>query len=307
MAKNTIKNNPEVFTPDTVQEYLNTDGSVPEEFANLTLRSVAEESIFPAIAGFEAMDGLNKRFTVETKGAGAYWVGEGERIQTDKAEWKQVEMAAHKVAVILPTTNEFLNWGLSDYFNFMTPKVAKAFAKAIDEALILNVENPFKFSMDQSATAANQVIDGGLTTENIFKAEDMLADGNHTPTDFIGNGRNTQILRHAVDQVGDDTIRLYDRQGNTLDGIPVHDLRSDKFDKETMYLVDNDLIRYGIPQQLEMKISDSAQLSTVKASDGGSVNLFEQDMVATRYTMYFGAMIIDDSAVVKIQKGAAVK
>ncbi|MCO6063082.1 phage major capsid protein, partial [Pseudomonas sp. MOB-449] len=53
---------------------------------------------------------------------------------------------------------------------------------------------------------------------------------------------------------------------------------------------------YGIPQLIEYKIDETAQLSTVKNEDGTPVNLFEQDMVALRATMHVALHIADAKA-----------
>src|SRR5690625_7432733 len=91
----------------------------------------------------EPMTKQKKVFNYLAKGPGAYWVGEGQRIQTSKAEWLQDEMEAKKLGVILVASREFLQYSLSDLFNQMKPKIGDAFYMKFDEAEHLNVYNLF--------------------------------------------------------------------------------------------------------------------------------------------------------------------
>ena len=63
-------------------------------------------------------------------------------------------------------------------------------------------------------------------------------------------------------------------------------------------------MRYGIPFNINFKISEEAQLSTLTNEDGTPVNLYEQELVALRATMDIGFMVIKDEAFAKIQPNA---
>ena len=68
-----------------------------------------------------------KTFTYLAEGPGAYWVSEGEKIQTSKAEWLTATMEAKKLGVILPVSKEFLTYTVSDFFAQMREAIAEAF------------------------------------------------------------------------------------------------------------------------------------------------------------------------------------
>lgn len=76
-------------------------------------------------------------------------------------------------------------------------------------------------------------------------------------------------------------------------------------DKGNLYTGDFDYLRYGIPFNINFKISEEAQLSTLTNEDGTPVNLYEQELVALRATMDIGFMVIKDEAFAKIQTKAA--
>ena len=96
--------------------------------------------------------------------------------------------------------------------------------------------------------------------------------------------------------------QIYDRSANTIDGLPVVDLKS--LDKGTLYAGDFNYMFYGIPYNISFKISEEAQLSTLTNEDGTPVNLFEQELIALRATMDVGFMIVKDEAFGKISPKA---
>lgn len=291
----------ETFDPDNVMLQDAKSGAIPHEFGEGIVKDVIENSKVMQLGVHEPMTKQKKVFNYLAKGPGAYWVGEGQRIQTSKAEWLQVEMEAKKLGVILVASREFLQYSLSDFFNQMQPKIGEAFYKKFDEAAILNVDNPFAQSIEQSVIAADNVLSEALTTDAIFKLEDLVTDEDYEPNAFISKTQNRSLLRPLVDGEGLTSVRLYDRSTNELDGLPVVDLKSGELAKGHIYTGDFDQIRYGIPYNINYSISEEAQLSTVVASDGNPVNLYEQELIAIRATMDIGFMVIKDEAFAKLE------
>ncbi|HDH6395032.1 TPA: phage major capsid protein, partial [Staphylococcus aureus P091554] len=115
---------------------------------------------------------------------------------------------------------------------------------------------------------------------------------------FISKTQNRSLLRKIVDP--ETKERIYDRNSDTLDGLPVVNLKSSNLKRGELITGDFDKLIYGIPQLIEYKIDETAQLSTVKNEDGTPVNLFEQDMVALRATMHVALHIADDKAFAKL-------
>lgn len=62
-------------------------GFVPTEQAKGIMKDVARGSSVLRLSKVEPMKSDKKKFPVMTEGPGAYWVGEGERIKTSKAQW----------------------------------------------------------------------------------------------------------------------------------------------------------------------------------------------------------------------------
>lgn len=292
----------QTYDPDNVTMYEHKDGTIPEKYNKLILKEIMNGSKVMQLAKYEEMDSKEKKFEYFAKGPGAYWVGEGEKIQTSKPQWMQATMVAKKLGVIVPCSREFLHYKMSDFFEQMKPKIAEAFYKKFDEAAILNVENPFPQSVEESALAAGNLISGGITYDNILAMEDALNDEDYDVNAFISTKKNRSTLRN-VNKVQNSVIveSLYDRGANTIDGQPVADLKS--LEKGNLYAGDFDYMYYGIPFGMSYKIDESAQLSTLQNEDGTPVNLFEQELAALRVTMDVAFMIVKDEAFVKLEAG----
>lgn len=294
----------QTYDPDNVTMYEHKDGTIPEKYNKLILKDVMDGSKVMQLAKYEEMDSKEKKFEYFAKGPGAYWVGEGEKIQTSKPQWLQVTMVAKKLGVIIPCSREFLHYKMSDFFEQMKPKIAEAFYKKFDEAAILNIENPFPQSVDASALAAGNLISGGITYDNILAMEDALNDEDYDVNAFISTKKNRSTLRnvHKIEN-GVVVESLYDRGANTIDGLPVADLKG--LERGNLYAGDFDYMYYGIPFGMSYKIDESAQLSTLKNADGTPVNLFEQELAALRVTMDVAFMIVKDEAFVKLEAGTS--
>ncbi len=290
----------QTWNPDNVTVFEHKDGTIPDKYNDLILKDVMEGSKVMQLAKYEEMDSKEKKFEYFAKGPGAYWVGEGEKIKTSKPQWLTAKMVAKKLGVIVPCSRELLHYKVSDFFDKMKPKIAEAFYKKFDEAVIMNMDNPFPQSLEESIMESGNSISTGLTYDNILALEDILSDGDFDVNAFISTKKNRSTLRN-VQKIENGVVveTLYDRANNTLDGYPVVDLKS--LEKGTLYAGDFDYMYYGIPYGMSYKISEEAQLSTLTNEDGTPVNLFEQELVALRVTMDVAFMIVKDNAFAKLE------
>lgn len=288
------------WNPDDVTVFEHKDGTIPDKYNELILKDVMEGSKVMQLAKYEEMDSKEKKFEYFAKGPGAYWVGEGQKIKTSKPQWLNAKMVAKKLGVIVPCSRELLHYKVSDFFDKMKPKIAEAFYKKFDEAVIMNLDNPFPQSLEESIMESGNSISTGLTYDNILALEDILSDEAFDTNAFISTKKNRSTLRN-VQKIENGVVveTLYDRANNTLDGYPVVDLKS--LEKGTLYAGDFDYMYYGIPYGMSYKVSEEAQLSTLTNEDGTPVNLFEQELVALRVTMDVAFMIVKDNAFAKLE------
>ncbi len=287
------------FDPDNVLLQDAKNGSVPSEQGTLILKETMSNSVMMQLAKYEEMNKQEKEFNYLAEGVGAYWVGEGEVIQTSKPQWLSAKMVAKKIGVIVPVSREFLQYSVTNFFNEVRPLIAEAFYKKFDEATILNVDNPFEFSVQGAVEAAEAVVEGDLTYENLIALYGLLNDADHDPNAFISKRNNATAFRGITE--GTQEVPLYDRSNNTLDGIPIANLKSSNMEKGELFAGDFDFVRYGIPYNLNYSISEEAQLSSVVDENGDPVNLWERELMAIRATMDVGFMVLKDDAFAKIE------
>ncbi len=292
------------FNPDNVMLYEKIAGEIPSEYNKLVLEEVMQNSKVMQLAKYEEMKGKEKSFEYFAEGPGAYWVGEGEKIETTKAKMLQVKMEAKKLATIVVVSREYLNYKMSDFFTEMQSKIAEALYKKFDEAAILGVDNPFAQSIQKSVTTTDKIIKNAINYDSILELGDLVLEEDIEPNAFISKAQNRSALRGAIKTENGVAISLFDKSNNTIDGLPAVNLKSAEMEKGTLFTGDFDHMRYGIPFNIKYSISEEAQLSTIKNPDNSPVNLFEQELIAMRVTMDVGLMIIKDEAFAKLEAPA---
>lgn len=293
---------PQTFNPDNVLLSQKPDGELLPNFNNVVLKDVRDQSLVTQLGRYEEMDGQEKKFQFQTDGVSAYWVDEGQKIQTTKPTMAEATMRAHKLGVIVLASREFLTYTWTDFFNEIRPQLAEAFRLKLDEAAILNVDNPFKNSIEQAVQSTGNVLENAeITYDNVLALEDILYAHDVDPNAFISKRQNRTALREAG--VSENGVRreIYDRTANEIDGIYVADFPSTNFEKGNLYAGDFDSLRYGIPFPINYKISEEGQLSTITNEDGSPVNLFEQELIAMRATMDVAVHILKDNSFAKLQ------
>src|SRR5690606_37519512 len=206
------------FNPDNVLLQDAKTSSIPEEQGTLVVKEVMNNSVMMQLAQYEEMTKQKKTFQYLAEGVGAYWVGEGEVIQTSKPQWLSAEMVAHKLGVIVPVSREFLTYSVTNFFNEVRPLIAEAFYKKFDNATILNVDNPFAQSIEESVVTAGTVVEGAINFENVDAVIGHIEDADLEPNAWISKRSNNSALRTVLDAQKNP---LYDRTAGTLDGSPL--------------------------------------------------------------------------------------
>ena len=294
----------QTFNPAKVLVSQKPDGTLHKEFTDIIMKEVAQNSIVMQLGKYHEMDGKQEKTVhVQTDGVSAYWVNETETIKTDKPEIVPVTLRAHKLGIILLASREALNYTWEKFFEDMKPQIVEAFYTKIDEAGLLGHETPFANSVAKAAKDASKVIGGPVTYENILKLEDKLLDDDIEINAFVSRVSNRSALRDARDG---DKKTIYDKDTNKLDGTVVVDMKSKQFKKGDLLAGDFDNLIYGVPYNINYKISEEGQITTVKNADGTPVNLFEQEMIAIRCTMDIAVMITKTNAFAKLTDAANV-
>lgn len=292
----------QTFNPDKVLVSEKKDGTFTKKMTDIIMKDVAENSVVMQLGQYHEMDGLQEKTVyVQTDGVSAYWVNETEKIKTDKPEVVPVTLKAHKLGIILVASREALNYTWKKFFEDMKPQIVEAFYTKIDEAGLLGHETPFANSVAKSAKDSSQVVVGPINYENLLKLEDKLYEADINPNAFVSKIQNRSALRESRDG---DKKTIYDKATNTIDGITTVDLKSKQFKKGDLLAGDFNSLIYGVPYNINFKISEEGQISTMKNSDGTPINLFEQEMVAIRVTMDIAVMVTKANAFAKLTASA---
>ena len=240
----------------------------------------------------------------------AYFVGEGQKIGTAKVKAKSYVLEARKLAVILPVTEEVLNYTWTDYFESIKDKIVDLFNKKIDGAAFLGLySNPFGANVLDAAKAASNVVSGDITLDNIYAVEDK---SEKEPNAFVGHRTINRTLRSIRDDVNGGQ-HVFTKPANPnatgeLDGLPYAQLQlqdGQNYPAGTLLTGNFNGLVYGIPNgtNLRLKIADQATLPKVQHStpDSGDVHLFEQDMQALRAIFEIAVAIPNNEAFAAIQ------
>lgn len=277
-------------------------GFVPVEQATEIMKDVARGSSILRLSKVSQMESDTKKIPVMTEGAGAYWVGEGERIKTSKAGWIYPELKAKKLAVIIPVTKEKLNDTTIDVFSELKESIAEAFYKAIDAAAIFGTNSPFERNIMKCVEKAGNKIEIGTNGEG--KLDLDVADAMATVEDagYDVNGFAAKIgIKNSL-------RKLRDGNGNQLfvDGVngkelysqPIEFSRNGAWDKTKAELVgaDWDKSLVGIRDSLEYEILKEATLEGTVDNDGKPISLAEQDLIGIKATMRLAYLPIKDEA-----------
>lgn len=288
----------QTFNPEKVLVSEKKDGTFTKKMTDIIMKDVAENSVVMQLGQYHEMDGLQeKNVYVQTDGVSAYWVNETEKIKTDKPEVVPVTLKAHKLGIILVASREALNYTWEKFFEDMKPQIVEAFHTKIDEAGLLGHETPFANSVAKAAKDSSQVVVGPINYQNLLELEDKLYEADINPNAFVSKVQNRSALRESRDG---DKKSIYDKATNTIDGITTVDLKSKQFKKGDLLAGDFNSLIYGVPYNINFKISEEGQISTMKNSDGTPINLFEQEMVAVRVTMDIAVMVTKANAFAKL-------
>lgn len=288
----------QTFNPDKVLVSEKKDGTFTKQMTDIIMKDVAENSVVMQLGQYHEMDGLQEKTVyVQTDGVSAYWVNETEKIKTDKPEVVPVSLKAHKLGIILVASREALNYTWQKFFDDMKPQIVEAFYTKIDEAGLLGHETPFANSVAKAAKDSSQVVVGPINYQNLLELEDKLYEADINPNAFVSKVQNRSALREARDG---DKKSIYDKATNTIDGITTVDLKSKQFKKGDLLAGDFNSLIYGVPYNINFKISEEGQISTMKNADGTPINLFEQEMVAVRITMDIAVMVTKADAFAKL-------
>ena len=302
----------QTFNPDNVllSETLGKE-ITSEQITNLFTDELIKTSKLIQLGQKVEMEGKMVRKGVELgELTDAYFVGEGQKIGTAKVKTNSYVLEARKIAVILPVTEEVLNYTWTDYFETIKDKIVDLFNKKIDGAAFLGLyDDPFGANVLKAAKDAQNVVQGDISLEKIYEVEDK---SEKEPNAFVGHRTINRTLRGIRDDVNGGQ-HVFTKPANPnatgeLDGLPYAQLQlqsGQTYPAGTLLTGNFNGLVYGIPNgtNLRLKIADQATLSKVQntGTTPGDVHLFEQDMQALRAIFEIAVAIPNNEAFAAIE------
>lgn len=277
-------------------------GFVPAEQAKEIMKDVARGSSILRLSKVSNMESDTKKIPVMTEGPGAYWVGEGERIQTSKAGWIYPELKAKKLAVIIPVTKEKLNDTTIAVFEELKEPIAEAFYKAIDAAAIFGTNSPFASNIMSCVEASGNKIEletngAGKLDLDVSDAMALVEEAGYDVNGFVAKIGIKNSLRKLRDANGNQLF-AEGVNGKEFYSLPIEFSRNGAWDKTKAEIVgaDWDKSLVGIRASIEYEILKEATLEGTVDEDGKPISLAEQDMIAIKATMRLAYLPIKDEA-----------
>lgn len=274
-------------------------GFVPTETAQEIQKLVARGSTVLRMGKTTPMKSDRKKVPVMVEGPGAYWVGEGERIQTSKATWIFPELTAKKLAVIIPVTKEKMEDATVDVFEELKPVIAESFYTAIDAAALFGTNSPFAKSVFAAAAAADHIIVVGANKTLDLDVSDTMALV-ETSCDVNGFAAHYGIkndLRKMRDNNGN-ALYVPGTDTSTLYSEPIEFSRNNAWDRKKAEVMAGDWnkLLIGVRDDIQYEILKEATLQSTVDADGKPLSLAEQDMVGIKATMRIAVLPIKDDA-----------
>lgn len=273
-------------------------GFIPEEISSEIIKDVARGSSIIRLSKAEEMKTDEKKVPVMTSGAGAYWVGEGERIKTSGASWIYPKLKAKKLGVIIPVTKEKLNDTTIDVFSELRESIAEAFYKTIDAACIFGTSSPFETSLfGKIKTAGNVIPATGKIDIDVSDAMSKVEENGFDVNGFTATIGLKGTLRKLRDNNGA-SLFIEGTNQKEFYSQPIEFVRNGAWDKEKATIIGGEwkYSLFGLKQGIEFEILKEATLQNTLDSDGNPISLAEQDMIAIKATMRVAYLCVKENA-----------
>lgn len=273
---------------------------IPEEVSREIIQDTPQSSAVMQVARrLPNMSRKQQRMPVLSSLIDAYFVtGDTGLKQTSEMAWDNKYIYAEELAVIVPIPEAVLNDADYDIWGEVKPRIAQAFGKAFDAAVLHGTNAPTAWPDDlvTAATSAgnsvtlgtgSDIYDDLMGTDGVLAA--VEADG-YAVSGHVAAMSMKARLRGLRDSNGQPIFlrSMVDRTVYELDGAPVTFPANGAIDPTSALLFAGDWqqIVYAIRQDITFKLLDQAVIT-----DGaGNIvyNLPQQDMVALRAVLRLG-------------------
>lgn len=263
---------------------------VPDEYANLLIEGIRDESAALSLAGnVQTTSAKTMNFPVLTDTPEAAFVGEGEKKPTSGAGFSQFTINVKKLAVIVPMTTELLDDAVYDPRVLIDAPVRRAFGRLIDQHILGYspagpVSTNFDNALCDTSAAAYLGAEKDTLRLSISDAMGKVEANGYSPNGVILPSDARQYLRDARKAV-EATDVLYQGTDWAYGMRTGYSSNLQPMDSENTGPIgivgDFSNLVVRMRQDISVAVSDQA----VVTINGEAVSLWERNMVAVRYEM----------------------
>jgi HK97 family phage major capsid protein len=285
---------------------------VPQELSNEVLQDIPASSVAMQLSTVRRMSSRTYRQPVLDALPEAFWLSQTSTNhdaalkQTTKMDWSHFTMEVAEIAVIVPLPDSLVDDENIPLWAEIRPRVASAFAKKIDEAVLYGTDRPSVWTTDA-------IVPGAIAAGNTTTAHDPSTPGNgDTAADLAKVG--LQLAEQGYDLSAFVTgpgyqYKLFqERDANgqpiygpaqgtnpaTIFGQPFLQVKSGVWDASAAEVITGDFSRsiIGLRQDITYTMHTDGVISD---SDGKVLlNLMQQDAKAMRAVMRLAHVVVND-------------
>lgn len=283
-----------------IERQTGSDPLVPEPVAAEVIQQMPAASVVMSLARRFTMPALTHRLPVLSVLPHAYFVGGDTGLkQTDRQQWRNVNLVAEEIAVIVPVPEQYFDDAQVPIWDEVRPRMVEAAGALVDGACLFGVQKPVSWGdpvYQRAVAAGNRFVTGdvipGETGAQDMAAEvaylgELLANDGYNVTGFASRpGLNWRLARLR----SSDGVPIYQpdlsapRRGS-LYGLPLGETLNGAWDSTEAQLIAGDWSQaiVGVRQDISFRVFDSGVIS----DDMGNIvlNLMQQDSLAIRMTL----------------------
>ena len=284
---------------------------LPREISEMIFEDARTSSVVQQLARRVPLTGAGKAIPYISGTPAASWVSEGGRKPVSDASIGTLTMDPKKLAVIVPFSEEYLSTDNVDLFDELRPTIAESFGEAFDRAALHGQSTPFSAYLAETTNV--EVLGAGASTyvDLVNAMGKVVTAGYRVSAWAYSDLAEIRLLgdvdsegRPILTTVGDASFanRLVGRpavRGEAVDNLnttPVPD------DRTLAFGGDWTKAAWGAVGEIEYDISNQA---TLTLTDGSTLNLWQDNLVALRAEAYYGFQTRDVQAFVRVREDQA--
>lgn len=279
----------------------NLSGSVPTEIASTVIKNIVTESVVLKVCNHTDMTSDTKKIPMLKDNGKAYWVEEGEEINTAIHDWEYPELKAKKLAVIVPCTKEKLNDSVLNVMDELKQGIADAFIRALDGAVLFGTDSPFDTNICETALNTVNRAEGKGLDISISEAMTKIEEKDFIPNAIIAPLSEKGEIRLLRDSNGNALVVPGGISGSNIYETPIHYPASKVFNNEKAELLVGDFTRAMIGTR------EGITYEVLKEATVNGLNLAVRDMIAIKCTMRVGFKVLKPDAFSVLKRAEVFK